>query len=299
MTEKKNDKKRSAAKSGAAPRSHARWIEAAMLVPSIESPLSVPYEVFLDEARGAASFLQRYWKARGDVPGLARVRRKLPRATSAEITELVSAVQQAQTDATLAVVSTPEDPTARAEWVTQELASALAFTLDDGVEDDDDARYAKVRAFHAKRDTLPTSIGQDLLNHATLASSLRARLVHDDEDFDDSLIDEALGLSARLSAASIVPPAIEAEPSPPPTPAPLALRNRLLHLLVARVALVRRGARRVFQKHPEILAEVTSAHERERRAESRKKTAEGEGETPAQPAVPTAAKVTKPRKRGR
>lgn len=297
MTEKKSDKKRSAASSPAASRAYARWIEAAMLVPSIESPLSVPYEVFLDEARGAASFITRYWKARGDVPGLARVRRKLPRETGEEISELVAAVQQAQTDATLIVASTPEDPTARAEEIIQELASALAFTLDDGVEDDDDARYARVRAFHAKRDALPTSIGQDLLNHATLASSLRTRLVHDDEDFDASLIDEALGLSARLSAASLAPPAIDA--APPPTPSPLALRNRLLHLLAARVALVRRGARRVFQKHPEILAEVTSAHERERRAENRKKPAEGEGDTPAQPAAPTAAKVKKPRKRSR
>lgn len=295
MTEKKKKAaKRPAAKPVASP--HARWIEAAMLVPSIESPLSVPYEVFLDEAKGAAGFVTRYWKARGDIPGLARVRRKLPRETGAEITALLAAVQQAQTDATLNVAAASADPVERAEAIIQELASALAFTLDDGVEDDDDARYAKVRAFHAKRDASATSVGQDLLNHATLASSLRDRLVHDDEEFDASLIDEGLGLSARLSAASLAPPALEDAPTPPP---PLALRNRLLHLLMARVALVRRAARRVFLKHPDILAEVTSAHERERRAESRKKPEEPGGENPATPATPTTAKVKKPRKRTR
>ncbi len=186
---------------------HARWIEAAMLLPSTANPLSVPYEVFIKEATDAAKFIKTYWKATKALPGLARVRNKMPLSTSAEITELVAAVQQAQTDATLAVTASAEDPTVRADEIIAELSAALAFTLDDGVEDDDDTRYAKVRAFHAKRESTETSIGQDLLNHATLASTLRERLVHDDEEFNPSLIDEGLRLTARLSAASVAPPA--------------------------------------------------------------------------------------------
>lgn len=59
------------------------------------------------------------------------------------------------------------------------------------------------------------------------------------------------------------------------------MRNRLLHLLMGRVALVRRAARRVFSKHPEILTEVTSSYERERRARSRKARKAKEGQEPA------------------
>ena len=56
-----------------------------------------------------------------------------------------------------------------------------------------------------------------------------------------------------------------------------AQRNRLLRLLVERVALVRRCARRVFKAHPDVLQEVTSAYERERRARARQARAEGKG----------------------
>lgn len=284
---------------------HERWYREAVRIESAENPLSTPYEVFLEEARGAASFLTRYWKRTATTPGLMRLRRRLPLATAQEILELLAAVQTAQTEATLTVVAGPS-LTDRAEEIVTELSSALAFTLDDGVEDDDDARLARVRAFHAKRGDGPAAVGQDLLNHATLAARLRERLVHDDEEFDAGLIDEGLLLAAKLTATSLRPP--PAEPAATNGAAattgdadaegsdadvdPLALRNRLLRLLLNRVALVRRAARRVFAKHPEVLAEVTSAYEREKRAERRKaqakrKSSEGDAPAPEPVAAPS------------
>jgi len=288
-----------ATKTGRAAPTHERWYREAMRVESAENPLSTPYEVFLEEARGAASFLTRYWKPTETTPGLMRLRRRLPLATAQEIHELLSAVQIAQTEATLTVVAGPS-LTDRAEEIVTELSLALSFTLDDGVEDDDDARFARVRASHAKRGDGPAAVGQDLLNHATLAARLRERLVHDDEEFDAGLIDEGLLLAAKLTATSLRPPPVEPAETPAANDAtntadtagvtadapvdPLALRNRLLRLLVNRVALVRRAARRVFAKLPDVLAEVTSAYEREKRAERRKAQAKRktpEGNPPA------------------
>jgi hypothetical protein len=50
----------------------------------------------------------------------------------------------------------------------------------------------------------------------------------------------------------------------------LLVRNRLLHLLVDRMTLVRRSAAHVFRHHPEILRKATSAYERRRRAAARR-----------------------------
>ena len=264
-----------ATKTGRTPPTHERWFREAMRIESIENPLSTPYEVFLEEARSLAGFVLKYWKATDTTPGLARLHRRLPATTSQEIHELIAAVQTTQTEATLAVAS-PKPLTDRADTIIEELASALAFTLDDDVEDEDDARLSRVRAAHAKRGDGAAAVGQDLLNHATLAERLRERLVQDDEEFDAGLIDEAFLIAAKLTAATLRPPALDAEVSdaavapPDASEDPLALRNRLLRLLNKRVALVRRAARRVFAKHPDILADATSAYEREKRAERRK-----------------------------
>lgn len=225
-------------------------------------------------ARGAAGFVRKRWNPAGDVPGLSRVRNRLPEATPDDIGELIEAVQTPHTEATLTVApETPADP-ARAGELIAELSDAMAFTLDaDAPADDDPQRYAKVRGFHAESASNPAAVGQDLRNHAALADSLRARLTHDDEGFDAGLIDEALALASRLMRPSLAPATSEGGAEPADAGA-YALRNRLLRLLVERVALVRRCARHVFKRHPEVLQEVTSAYERERRARARKARAE-------------------------
>ncbi|MFO0604464.1 MAG: hypothetical protein U0324_14885 [Polyangiales bacterium] len=265
-----------------------RWVSAAMLVASDDSPLRIPYDVFLDEARGVAGFVRKRWRPEGELPGLERVRNRLPEATPDEIAELIEAVQVAHTEATLAAAPAAPGDKARAIELVDLLAGALDFTLGDGDPEGDDARrLAKVRDFHADAGTNPAALGQDLRNHAALADAVRARLTHDDAGFDPAAIDEALALASRLTRPSLAPEAAaDAAPgtSPgAPTPGGLALRNRLLTLLADRVALVRRCARHVFGAHPDVLMEATSAHERERRALSRKARA---GAAPSPDAPP-------------
>jgi hypothetical protein len=49
------------------------------------------------------------------------------------------------------------------------------------------------------------------------------------------------------------------------------LRNRLVTLLDQRVSKVRRAARYVFRDHPEVVRQVTSAYERKRRVETKRR----------------------------
>lgn len=265
-----------------------RWTHAAMRLEDDSNPLSIPYTAFLDEARQVASVLRRRWMPAGDTPGFVRVHNVVPESTADDIGELIEAVQAAHTTATLAVTPPADSDLARAEALITELASALNFTLDDGVADADDTRYARVREFHATRADDVAAVGQDLRNHATLAHTLRERLVHDDEGFDADGIDEAFKLAATLTRPSIAPPRIADDATEPQATAvaPIvdegayALRNRLLRLLVERVALVRRAARRLFAQHPEVLQSVTSTYERERRAQRRKNAKEKGGASP-------------------
>ncbi|MFO0604924.1 MAG: hypothetical protein U0324_17210 [Polyangiales bacterium] len=259
----------------------ARWVAAAMRVDGDASPLVVPYDVFLGEAREAAGFVRKRWRPEGELPGLERVRNRLPAATADEIAELIDAVQHAQTEATLAVPPEAPADVARAGELVELLAGALDFTLGDGDPDGDDARrLAKVRDAHADAGSSPAALGQDLRNHAALADAVRARLVHDDAGFDAGCIDEALVLASRLTRPSLAPdPAESAEDAAPPA-GTLSLRNRLLRLLVDRVALVRRCARHVFAAHPDVLQEATSAYERERRARARKARANDDAPKP-------------------
>jgi len=134
-----------------------------------------------------------------------------------------------------------------------------------------------VRSYHHDHGVNPASLGQDLRNHATLADGLRARLTGDDTGFDARLIDEALALAPRLLRPSLAPAARADDGAEVTDEGAYAQRNRLLRLLMERVGLVRRCARRVFKGHPDVLQEVTSAYERERRARARQARAEGEG----------------------
>jgi len=255
-----------------------RWLALATRVIDEANPLSVPYDVFLNEARAAASFVRKRWNPLGSTPGLSRVRKRLPETTPDEIAELLEAIQAAHTEATLTV--TPEGPplNERATELITELADALDFTLGaDDPKSDDALRFAKVRGFHNDHGLNPASRGQDLRNHAVLADSLRVRLLEDDEGFDASLIDEAQALASKLLRPSLTPPATAADGTVVTDEGAFALRNRLLRLLAERVSLVRRCARRVFKLQPEVLKEVTSAYDRERRARARQARAEVDG----------------------
>ncbi|KYF94288.1 hypothetical protein BE17_31030 [Sorangium cellulosum] len=212
------------------------------------------------------------------MPGLKRVKARLPESTGEEIVSLVYAVQEAQTKLLLLVDPVVVDHGERARFVLDELESALEFLLDDGVEEPADAQLAAVQEFHADIGQRSSSLHQALSDYATLAESLKARLIEVDEDFDVALIAEAKELARELAAAPAAPPAADSE-----IKEATRIRNGLLRLLQEKIALVRKAAARVFQRNPEVLREVTSSYERRRRTAARRARAARDAAKPQDP----------------
>lgn len=255
-----------------------RWHDEAMALNATENPLRVPYDIALKEAGQVASFLFKYWEPTAGLPGLERVKARVPKSTGDDIVSLVHATQEAQTKLLLLVDPVVVDQGERARFLVDELESVLEFLLDDDVTEDADTQLAALKAFHAQSGQRSSVLHQALSDYAALAESLQARLVEVDEAFDVALIAEAKELSVKLAAAPAAPP-----PAQEAVKSAVLARNGLLKLLSGKVALVRKAAAHVFRGFPETYREVTSTYERRRRAAKRRakgkeaEEAKGEG----------------------
>src|SRR5512132_2334010 len=190
---------------------YERWLEAASTAGSAENPLKVPYDIALKEAGQVAGFVSKYWEPTAGLPGLQRVKARLPKTTGDDIVSLVHATQEAQTRLLLLVDPVVVNQGERARAVIDELESALEFLLDDGVEEPADAQLAALQAFHAQSGQRSSALHQTLSDYAALAESLQARLVEVDQAFDAALIGEAKTLASMLAAAPAAPPPAQAE----------------------------------------------------------------------------------------
>ena len=259
------------------PNTLEEWLAEAAKIERTDNPLAIPYEVALREAAEAAGFIKKYWDKDGTRPGLSRFAKRLPIEVADEIVSLVKATQQQQTKLLLLVDPAAASGGDRARHVIDELESAIGFLLDDGVEEAADVKYAQVRDFHSQDGQRSSALAQSLRDYAALAIELKTRLIDVDAEFDANLIDEASALADKLAAA----PA--ASPSSSEVETTRVARNRLLHLIAARVSLVRTTAAHGFRHNPEIVRQATSGYERRRRAAARR--AKGK-DTPATPVLP-------------
>lgn len=248
---------------------YERWLPATEEVARDDNPLNVPYHVALLEAAGLADYVARYWVGSGDRPGLSRIKKRLPEETPETIRSLIRATQEAQTRLLLLADPAIADLGERARLVANELESAIEYTLDDGVQDEADEKFEQLRAFHSQDGERSAELAQLLRDLAALATELEDRIAEDDSDFDPKLITEARALADRLATAA--PTAPERVAAAQKTREASRVRNRLLHLLTRQMGNVRKGAARVFAHHPELVREATSAYERRRRAEARRK----------------------------
>jgi hypothetical protein len=186
-------------------------------------------------------------------------------------------------------------PLDRADFVLGEIRHSLEFLFDDGKQDDADVQLENLRtAFSpsASQDAMALA----LEGYAALAGKYRDALVKL-EGFDVTLLDEARTLAAALrqqSAAALTHANADTQREA------LALRNRLLTLLVDRVKRVRRAAAYVFRNQPDIVRKFTSAFERKQRSARRRAKAGDDapggtapggagGAGKGQPATPTGA----------
>ncbi len=241
------------------------WRERALAVPGEVLSASVPLGVLLDEAAIAAAFFRRRWRATADHAGLeSAANASFTAAAGRVLVELARAVDEADT-AYRAMPARPPGPAVRGRHVLQELLATLTWHLDDG--DDAPARrqLADLRATRTRIGRSATALATALEATARLAEPYRAALTGLG-GFDSRQISEAKQLAAAVRARA-------PRAQPEERREALALRNKLVALLRDRLATVRAAARFVFRDRPEIIREITSAHERARRTRSRAKKA--------------------------
>jgi len=252
----------------------AKWEKRAREVDASKvERLPVPMPVLLQEAVVTQSFVERYWETQRKPhakevlrPGLEQAGEKLSKTIGPEILELRAAVDEANARVitTSPKLTNSESLRERGEFIVNELASALEWLFDDGVEDEKDAQLATVRSAHKNDKNTAVELAHELDDYLVLATEHQKELAKI-EAFDDSLVSEGRDVADRLRQGVQDAVAVEANR------AAYDLRNRLAFLLYEKILTVRAAARFVFRNHPEIVREVTSAYRRRQRAESRRK----------------------------
>jgi hypothetical protein len=144
------------------------------------------------------------------------------------------------------------------------MTATLEYLLDDGIEDEKDAQLDKIDAAHADDPESFDALASALDDYAAFAEGHRKEM-DGLGGFDAAHLDEARVVAAELRAR----PSAGATGSEA-SRAALALRNKLVVLLMGRMSAVRAAARFVFRGQPEIVREVTSEYERRRRAAGRR-----------------------------
>ena len=254
----------------------AKW--APLAANSDEARSTVPIHVALGEAIDVAAMLTHYWEPKTDAkgnttPGFSGVAStgSVTPDLAVEIRELQLAVAAAHSEYLVLVQGSTSAPLDRADFIVGEIRSTLEFLFDDGKQDDADVQLENLRtafADSASQDAMALA----LEGYAALAGKYRDALGKL-QGFDLALIDEARTLAAALrqqSAAALTRTNSDTQRES------LALRNRLLSLLIERVKRVRRAASYVFRNQPEIVRKFTSAFERRQRA-SRRRSKQGDG----------------------
>lgn len=256
--------------------------EAAKIDPDTVT-LTMPLYVLLGEAIDVARFCQHYWKAVID-PKTKQIKRpglelagdgRISESIADEILALQDLVQKAQTAYLLAVVPAAES-TERAEYVLEEISSALEWVCNDGITDEKDAKLAAIVEAHRDDAESEDALASEIADYLGLAEEL------DDElasigSFDAAILDEAKHLVAALRERS----ALRAQARSGESSTRVQERNQLAALLLARVNRVRAAARYVFRHHDAIVKQVTSAYQRRRRAAARRRAGEEAGNSDA------------------
>lgn len=252
------------------------FIDEARALPqaAVQSDLGVPVTYRVAELHAVADFAERNWKtdAASGRPGLQSVDFRLRYSNIEEAQQLARAITAQQA---MVLFGDPADQSVReaveSGWkLLEDISAALEFILDDDVNEAADEAFAKAMQRSADDRSVP-ALAQSLVDVETIAQTKLDELKQLD-DFDPSLLSQARALADAL----------QSRPSASGASAAVDLRNRLLTLADQRIDRVRRAARYVFRKHPEVLAELPSRYELRRRLDRRRRALK-----PADPAVPT------------
>lgn len=268
---------------------HAKWSPVASSFP--DGPLSVPVQVVLGEGVDIAMLFNTHWnptrkKQGANLPGFSGVapQSDINENTGSDIYELVAAAGHANAVYHKMLGSSEASPMERAEFVLYEIKATLEFVFDDDEHTTADDQLEQL-ANQFSRPTSQDGMAVALEAYVELASEYRDKLTGLDS-FDLKMLDEALVLAGALRMRS--GEALIGE-TPSGMRQLLLDRNRLVALLQERTGRVRRAARYVFRAFPDVAKQFSSAYERNRRRDQRRrKTTEPEVPTDvATPAAPT------------
>lgn len=262
------------------------WRATAATMPGGALSLNMPLDTFLGEAIDVANFHDKYWKARRNeegvvvFPGLelgvgkGKHKKPIKSSTGKDIRSIRAAALHADTLYQLAQAPVVRAPAQEGRKVLGKLTSVLAWAFDDGVEDEYDTKLSNLEARHGEPSS-HDALANALDAYATFADEVRDRIASF-EIFDIENIARARLLAQHLRDAPARPTAGS------DAAAALDLRNRLCQLLGQQVRLVRGAAAFVFQDHPEVRREATSAYLRRQRSTLRARAKkEGSGTPPA------------------
>lgn len=252
------------------------WRQEALASKNDALETKVPLHVLFGEAVDVARFFTKYWKTQKEDGAVVRrgldtatkKDKKLTKKTGDDILSLQRAAQEASSLYLLAVDSNSEpNPSERGHFVLGEIASALEWLFDDGVDDEKDKMLRAVDEAHEDYPETMDALASALDDYAHLAEPYRNEL-DGLGGFDAALIDEARIIAGKLRNRPSSP-----SPTTKQAREALGLRNKVVNLLNARMTLVRSAARFVFRDQPAIVREVTSAYERRKRAAARRAAA--------------------------
>ena len=239
--------------------------------PADDVPVGMPIGTFCKEAVGVAAFAERYWQpVEGIVACLAPHEARLGGDPGPQLVFLTDQFRQA--DAMLVQGSLPSgDPLPPlAQKQLTEIRSACEVVVDDGVQDKKDVMIVALRKQHASAPKTVGELTNALASYVTAARSLSVELEalagFDMRVLDaaQNTVDHLLGRGNGASNEATRPTRIR--------------RNRLLAMIRARVATIRKVGKFTFRNYPDLLREMASAYNRDRRRAAKRGELDGAGE---------------------
>jgi hypothetical protein len=247
-----------------------RWASTAKKLLTVpNNPQKTSLDIAFQEAVRAALFLNTYWKPQGKLPGLEGTT-SLTLEASAELISIVRAVQQAQLELWLEQEIPPLvdelHPEKRARKAITELDAVFDHLLKSTLAEEERSMLQRATATRETERRGENPLQVVLMSYADTAERLRPRLEPLAASFDLASITEARALIEGLDIFLI-----EEARAQERREARRKLFYQLLSLMQARVQQIRTAATFVFRKRATILRQVTSAHQRKRRAQQKRK----------------------------
>jgi len=241
-----------------------KW--APLAAPLGETQLDTPICVVLGEADEIATMLTDYWETKKDekgnqIPGFSGLSTTngITLEVADEIRDIKFAVATTHSVYLALIQSSAAASLDRAELVLSEIRLTLEF-LFDAKQQEPNAELENLHGAFAGAAS-QAAIALALEGYAGFASRNRGML-YEIEGFNVALIDEARTLADALREQSAI--ALR-RTSADEQRQVLALRNRLLTLMLDRVTHVCRAARYLFRNHHDLARKFTSLHERKQR----------------------------------